>query len=128
MRWRRKLFLAAGFAALGGVLPEASPAQWTRLQRCGGALPCAIPFGVRYSPDPLLASQYGRIAPTAISGRVSLEPKVAVALDQPRLSLEQRDFAAEAARRFLIANPPPAEHGGLASRPAPTQPPPPVDH
>jgi len=108
MRFRRKLFLAAGFAALAGLLPEASPAQWTRLQRCSGALPCAIPFGVRYAPDPLLASQYGRIAPNAISGRVSLEPKVAVELDQPRLSLEQRDFAAEAARRFLLANPPPA--------------------
>ena len=108
MTWRRKLFLAAGFAALAGLLPEAAPAQWMRLQRCGGALPCAIPFGVRYAPDPLLASQYGRVAPTAISGHVSLEPKVAVELDKPRLSLEQRDFAEEAARRFLIANPPPA--------------------
>jgi hypothetical protein len=78
-----------------------------RLQRCSGALPCAIPFGVRYAPDPLIASQYGRMAPDAFSGRISFEPKLTVEIDEPRVSLEPADFAAEAARRFLLAHPPP---------------------
>jgi hypothetical protein len=103
MRRLRRVVLSAGLAALA-----ASPAtaQWVRLQRCGGALPCSIPFAVRYAPDPLIAAQYGRVAPTALAGRVSLGAKPSVALDVNNLS---PDFAQEAARRFVIAHPPPAK-------------------
>lgn len=110
----RKLVLAIG---LVGVLGSASAAraQWMRLQRCNGALPCAIPFAVRYAPDPLIAAQYGRGAGTAVSGRISLEKRPEVELDAPRLS---RDPSEAAARRFLLAHPPPG------ARPTPVQTPP----
>ena len=104
----RHVALAAAFAALLG-LPAAAPSQWMRLQRCQGALPCAIPFGVRYSPDPLIGGQYGFISPDAFSGRISFSPKLDVQLDTPGppLTFESQDFAAEAARKFVIAHPPP---------------------
>lgn len=103
----RGLILAAVFAALAG-LPEAAPGQWIRLQRCSGALPCSIPFGIRYAPDPLIASQYGRISPDALSGTISFEPKLTVEIDQ-HFTLELEDFAAKAAREFLLAHPAPPE-------------------
>lgn len=96
------MVLAAGLSALA-VSP--APAQWVRLQRCAGAIPCSIPFGVRYAPDPLIAGQYGQASPTGLSGRVSLDGKPTVELDVRSLSA---DFAREAARRFVIAHPPPA--------------------
>jgi hypothetical protein len=102
----RGLFLAAGFAALLGFAPTAR-AQWIRLQRCSGALPCAIHFGIRYAPDPLIASQYGRMSPDAFSGRISFDPQLTVEIDEPRLSLEPADFAARAAREFVLAHPAP---------------------
>jgi hypothetical protein len=102
----RGLILAAGFAVIAG-LPAAASAQWMRLQRCSGALPCAIPFGVRYAPDPLIASQYGRISPDAFSGRISFEPKLDVEIDTPHVALELEDFAARAAAKFLLAHPAP---------------------
>jgi hypothetical protein len=104
----RRLAVAAAVAALFG-LPAAGMSQWVRLQRCQGALPCAIPFGVRYSPDPLISSQYGFISPDAFSGRITFSPQLHVELDTPGppLSLESRDFAAEAARRFILSHPPP---------------------
>lgn len=100
------LLVAAGFAALLAFAPAAD-AQWMRLQRCSGALPCAIPFGVRYGPDPLIGSQYGRMSPDAFSGRISFEPRLTVEFDEPRLSIEPDDFAARAAREFVLANPAP---------------------
>jgi hypothetical protein len=111
----RRLFLVFGVAAAVGT--ATASAQWMRLQRCSGALPCAIPFGVRYAPDPLIASQYGRMSPDAFSGRISFEPKLTVEIDQPEVSLEPRDFAAEAARRFVLAHPAPGK--GARSKPAP---------
>jgi hypothetical protein len=107
MKLGGKILLAAGFAMVGGLLPTPARAQWMRLQRCGAALPCAIPFGVRYAPDPLVASAYGRVSPDAFSGRISFEPKLAVEIDQPRINLEPADFAAQAARKFVLAHPPP---------------------
>lgn len=95
----------AGFAALAGTATTPARAQWMRLQRCSAALPCSVPFGIRYAPDPLIASQYGRMAPDAFSGRISFEPKLAVEIDQPQVAVELHDFAAEAARRFLLAHP-----------------------
>lgn len=105
----RKLILPA---ALAGVIASASDAraQWIRLQRCNGALPCAIPFGVRYNPDPLIAGQYGFVSPNGMSGRLSFEPQGPVLhLDRPRVGLKLPDFASEAARRLLLAPPAPAE-------------------
>ena len=115
----RRLILAIG---LVGVLGSASVAraQWVRLQRCNGALPCAIPFAVRYNPDPLIAGQYGFVSPNSFSGRLSFEiggPVVHLDKPGPTLALEPRDFASEAARRFLLAHPAPAD-----KKPAPVEP------
>jgi hypothetical protein len=104
MRRLGRVVLSAGLAALAA---GPASAQWVRLQRCAGAIPCSIPFGVRYSPDPLIASQYGFISPDAFSGRILLEPKLAVVLDRPGFSLESGDFAEQAAKRFVLAHPPP---------------------
>jgi hypothetical protein len=93
--------------ALAAIFPSNAAAQWVRLQRCGGALPCAIPFGVRYAPDPLIASQYGHMSPNGVSGRVAFWPGLAVSLDQPHVSLELGDFSEQAARRFVLAHPAP---------------------
>lgn len=101
MRPLRRIVLAVGFAALAA---GSASAQWVRLQRCAGAIPCSIPFGVRYAPDPLIAAQYGHASPTGVSGRISLDGKPTVELDVHSLSA---DFAREAARRFVIAHPPP---------------------
>ena len=102
----RKLALAIGLVGALGI-ESAARAQWVRLQRCEGALPCAIPFGVRYAPDPLIAAQYGRLSPNGFSGRLSFEPKLTVEIDTPRVPLESVDFAAEAARKFVLAHPNP---------------------
>jgi hypothetical protein len=105
MRRLRRVLLSACLAALAA---GPASAQWVRLQRCAGAIPCSIPFGVVYGPDPLIAAQYGRISPTGVSGRVSLDGKPTVELDVHAVS---PDFAREAARRFVIAHPPPPKTG-----------------
>jgi hypothetical protein len=101
----RVVLLSAGLTGLSFLAASAAAAQWVRLQRCSGAIPCSIPFGVRYAPDPLIASQYGLASPTAVSAHVLLEKKPTVELDTSNLSI---DFAQEAARRFVLAHPPPA--------------------
>jgi hypothetical protein len=116
---KRLIHVAAATAAtlaLAAMFPSGAAAQWVRLQRCGSALPCAIPFGVRYKPDLLIASQYGYVSPNGISGRVSFWPELSVQLDEPHVSLELGDFSEQAARKFVLAHPPPA---------APPSPPPP---
>jgi hypothetical protein len=115
----RKLILAIGIlGALGSA--SIARAQWVRLQRCNGALPCAIPFAVRYNPDPLIAGQYGFVSPNSFSGRLSFElGRPVVHLDKPGPTLEPRDFASEAARRFLLAHPPPADRKPEPAEPAP---------
>jgi hypothetical protein len=112
MRRFRQVVLSAGLAGLSALAASPTTGQWVRLQRCAGAIPCSIPFGVRYAPDPLIAVQYGQASPTGLSGRVSLDGKPTVELDMRSLSA---DFAREAARRFVIAHPPPAN----AARPEP---------
>jgi len=92
---------------LAAVFPSSAAAQWVRLQRCGSALPCAIPFGVRYAPDPLIASQYGHVSPNGMSGRIGFWPELTVQIDQPHVSLELGDFSEQAARRFVLAHPAP---------------------
>ena len=103
----RRFFLSAGFAGLAALAASPAPAQWVRLQRCNGAIPCAIPFGVRYAPDPLIAAQYGWVSPTSFSGRVSLDGKPTVEIDL-HYPLSLPDFAKEAAARaFVLAHTPP---------------------
>jgi hypothetical protein len=103
----RKLVLAMGL--VGVVASSTARAQWVRLQRCNGAIPCMIPFAVRYNPDPLIAAQYGYVSPNSMSGKITFEPEgPAVHLDKPLAKLKLSDFASEAARRFLLAHPPPA--------------------
>ncbi len=103
----RKIVLAIGLVGMLGSA-SAARAQWVRLQRCNGALPCSIPFAVRYNPDPLIAAQYGYVSPNAFSGRLSFELEGPVLqIDKPLVKLRLPDFASEAARRFLLANPPP---------------------
>ena len=105
----RGLVLPAGFVALLGFGSPAQ-AQWVRLQRCSGALPCAIPFGVRYNPDPLIAGQYGFVSPNSTSGRITFGPEgPAVHLDRPLAKLKLPDFASEASRKIQLTRPAPAE-------------------
>jgi hypothetical protein len=103
-----KLSLAIGIVGLLGSTSNAD-AQWMRLQRCQGALPCAIPFGVRYGPDPLIGGQYGFVSPDVFSGRISFDPKLTIEIDTPHVSLESGDFAEKAARRFVLAHPAPPQ-------------------
>ena len=81
----RAVTAVAATLVLAATFPSVAGAQWVRLQRCGSALPCAIPFGVRYAPDPLIA----------------------VRIDEPHVSLELADFSEQAARKFVLAHPPP---------------------
>ena len=108
---RRRLIRTAAVLsvtlALAAVSRSSAAAQWVRLQRCGSALPCAIPFGVRYAPDPLIASQYGHLSPNGMSGRIAFWPELAVQIDQLHVSLELGDFSEQAARRFVLAHPAP---------------------
>ena len=123
----RKLIFAIGLVGVLGA-GSAAHAQWIRLQRCNGALPCAIPFGVRYNPDPLIASQYGFVSPNGVSARFAFEAGGPVLhFDQPHVELQGPDFAAEAARRFLLAHPAPAEKQATPRKvePAPKPSPPP---
>lgn len=81
-----------------------------------------IPFAVRYNPDPLIAGQYGFVSPNSFSGRLSFElggPVVHLDKPGPTLALEPRDFASEAARRFLLAHPAPADKEPPPVEPAP---------
>jgi hypothetical protein len=103
MRPLARVLLCAGIALL---IPRPGTAQWVRLQRCNGAIPCMIPFGVRYAPDALISAQFGWPSPNSFSGRIALDGKPIVELDiQPSLP----NFAREAAARsFVLAHTPPA--------------------
>ncbi|HSE62339.1 MAG TPA: hypothetical protein VLG15_01875 [Thermoanaerobaculia bacterium] len=115
----RGLILAAGFAVIAG-LPAAASAQWVRLQRCNGAIPCSIPFAVRYAPDPLIAAQFGWMSPNSFSGRIDFYPKLTVELDTPHVSLESGDFAEAASRWFVLAKPAPPKKVEPPPKPAAT--------
>jgi hypothetical protein len=115
---RLGVVVALSVALLAVLAASPGAAQWVRLQRCNGAIPCAIPFGVRYAPDPLIAAQYGYISPTGISGRIALDGKPVVELD---LHYTLPDFAREAAAKsFVLAHTPPP-------LPPPAAPPKPAD-
>ena len=114
----RAVLLAAGLA-LALLAPPAN-AQWVRLQRCNGAIPCSIPFAVRYAPDPLIAAQFGWMSPNSFSGRIDFYPKLTVELDTPHVSLESGDFAEAASRWFVLAKPAPPKKVEPPPKPAAT--------
>jgi hypothetical protein len=78
---------------LGGILAAGSVrAQFVSLSRCHAAYPCAIPFGLQYHPDPLVAGQYGQPGQTAVSGRIELKFPLKVEIDKP---IDQKALDAE---------------------------------
>jgi hypothetical protein len=91
-------------AALSGAA-AAADAQFVELSRCQSAMPCAIPFGLRYNPDPLSVSGFTALSHTAFSMRV--DP--AHPLNPPRVdlsrALDSQDWARQAASIFVLKYP-----------------------
>ena len=72
------VFFAAGFLAAGSA-----SAQFVHLSRCHAAFPCSIPFGLQYSPDPLIAGPFADVPNTAVSGRIELATPLKFEVDRP---------------------------------------------
>jgi hypothetical protein len=103
MKTRR---LAGFLCVLGLFTAGPAAAQFVTLSRCQAALPCAIPFGVRYRPDPLITAQYGRVGSTAVSAGVRLETPLKPEIDKrTEMDLDAVDAAV---RKSLQTHPPPA--------------------
>jgi hypothetical protein len=97
------------FFGIGLLAAAALPAQFVSLSRCQAAYPCAIPFGVQYRPDPLIAGQYGRVPDSAISIRLPLKTPLMPDLDKrPQPDLGAVDAAV---RKSLEMHPPPGASG-----------------
>ena len=92
-------------AALSGAAAVAS-AQFVELSRCQSAMPCAIPFGLRYNPDPLSVSGFAALPRTAFSMRIDPTRPLAPKVDLSR-ELDKQDWAREAARIFVLKYPKP---------------------
>jgi hypothetical protein len=90
-------------AALSGAAVAAS-AQFVELARCQSAMPCAIPFGLRYNPDPLSVSGFTAIPHTAFSMQIDPAKPLAPKVDLSR-ELDKQDWAREAARIFVLKYP-----------------------
>ena len=102
--------LRGTLAGVGFLAAAALPAQFVSLSRCRAAFPCAIPFGMQYRPDPLIAAHYGRVPDSAISVRLPLETPLTPALDKrPRPDLGAVDAAV---RKSLELHPPPGARTG----------------
>jgi hypothetical protein len=100
---------AASFVLIAAALAAASPAeaQFVRLSRCQAALPCALPFGIQYKPDPLIAGPWTNVAQTAFSGRIDLlRPLQPPVIDLSK-EIDRQEFARDAARIFLLRHPAP---------------------
>jgi hypothetical protein len=80
MRPREILF---GLLLLGLLAARPAKAQFVDLARCHAAYPCAIPFGLQYHPDPLVAGPYGQPGNTGLSAHVELKLPLKVELDRP---------------------------------------------
>ena len=95
----------------GVVLVIASPAraQFVQLSRCQAAYPCALPIGLRWNPEPLVAGAFGNIPGSAGAFAVKVDPSKP--LQPPVLdlstALENQDFARGAARIFVLRYPVP---------------------
>jgi len=96
-----RLTLAAALSCAAA----AADAQFVELSRCQAAMPCAIPFGLRYNPDPLSVSGFTALPHTAFSMRV--DP--AHPLNPPRVdlskALDSQDWARQAATIFVLKYP-----------------------
>jgi hypothetical protein len=104
--------------ALGALLAAASsPAQFVSLSRCRTALPCSLPWGIRYNPDPILGAQYGNLGTDGSALSIRLDPKLT---QPPKFDLapvlDSQDFARVAAEVFVLRHPAPA----VSPPPAPT--------
>ena len=93
------LFLAAGLLA-----SSAAQAQFVPLSRCRAAYPCAVPFGVQYRPDSLIAGQYGGAGNTAMVARIGLRPPFTPQIET-RVSPDDKAID-DAVRKFLATHPP----------------------
>ena len=80
MKWNRAL---PALVFLGFLLAPSAKAQFVHLSRCHAAYPCLIPFGLQYSPDPLIAGPYAQPSTTAVSARVELKQPLKVEIDKP---------------------------------------------
>jgi hypothetical protein len=100
---RRLVSRALLGAALSGAAVAAS-AQFVELSRCQSAMPCAIPFGLRYNPDPLSVSGFTSIPHTAFSMRIDPTRPLAPKVDLSR-ELDKQDWAREAAKIFVLKYP-----------------------
>ena len=102
----RTAALRVFFAAAALAAASQARAQFVQLTRCQAAMPCAIPFGIRYKPDPLLAAAWGNMPHTVISMRADpARPFETPAIDLSK-ALDRQDWAREAARIFVLRNPP----------------------
>lgn len=116
----RAVAAAALFVAAG-----AASAQFVELSRCQSAMPCAIPFGLRYNPDPLSVSGFTALPHTAFSMRVDpAHPFSPPKLDLSK-ELDNQDWARQAAQIFVLKYPlkpkPVAETVPLTPTPAETK-------
>ena len=80
MKWNRAL---PALVFLGFLAAPSAKAQFVHLSRCHAAYPCLIPFGLQYSPDPLIAGPYAQPSTTAVSARVELKVPLKVEIDNP---------------------------------------------
>jgi hypothetical protein len=80
MRPRR----VVGILFLFGLLVAGpATAQFVTLARCRAALPCSIPFGLRYRPpDPFIVGQFGNLGQTAVSAGFHVETPLKPELDR----------------------------------------------
>ena len=94
--------IVLGIALCGAA--AAASAQFVELSRCQSAMPCAIPFGLRYNPDPLSVSGFTAIPHTAFSMRIDPTKPLAPKVDLSK-ELDKQDWAREAAKIFVLKYP-----------------------
>ncbi len=113
----RALRLAAIAASAVLVSAATASAQFMQMARCHQAYPCALPFGLQYRPDPLIAGPYTNAPGSAVSGHIELKAKPKFELDKRPLPLSD-DFAESAARAFVKRHPRRPEPVPTSQRPA----------
>jgi hypothetical protein len=95
--------IVLGIALCGAA--AAASAQFVELSRCQSAMPCAIPFGLRYNPDPLSVSGFNALPHTAFSMRIDpAHPLNPPKVDLSR-ALDSQDWARQAATIFVLKYP-----------------------
>lgn len=87
-------------------LAAEADAQFVGLRHCRSAIPCSVPFAVRYRPDPLIAAQYGEVT-SAVSAHVALEKEAAPKVD--RRPTPDSEKAVEASVKLFLQKHPSLE-------------------